>query len=262
MVEIELILGLWLVSGVFALASWRVALVCFTGFAGVAIYRVVAGYDSCGCFGKVQVSPIYTMVFDIAAVALLLFFRPTSQRDQHLAFNSVRWMGLIVLAGAIGIPSGIAMARYEPAMLSEEGDLIGDGAFVVLEPDTWIGRPFPLHRYINVDARLMQGDWVAVLYHHDCSSCRIALPQYEKLARHWGSRPDMPRVLLVEMPPYATPRSDPVPADTACIRGRLSDTREWFVQTPAVIELTNGTVTAFPSNALSREGLVDVSVIH
>jgi hypothetical protein len=49
-------------------------------------------------------------------------------------------------------------------------------------------------------------------------------------------------VALIEMPPYATATTDPVPRDTACVRGRLSQVKEWFAQTPVAFETGEGVV--------------------
>jgi Methylamine utilisation protein MauE len=56
-IEFELFLALWLLSGIRPLGSWMVALTIFIGFAGVSFYQGWIGQSSCGCFGRLSVSP-------------------------------------------------------------------------------------------------------------------------------------------------------------------------------------------------------------
>src|SRR5438445_306905 len=53
----EVLLGLWLLSGIAPLGSWAVALVIFAGFAGFSFYQGMVGQSSCGCLGRLSMSP-------------------------------------------------------------------------------------------------------------------------------------------------------------------------------------------------------------
>jgi hypothetical protein len=75
-IEVEIVLGLWLLSGWFVRAAWVTALGFFGVLAGVSLYLALAGQRSCGCFGQVTVSPWATFSLDIAAVAALALWRP------------------------------------------------------------------------------------------------------------------------------------------------------------------------------------------
>jgi hypothetical protein len=60
---------------------------------------------------------------------------------------------------------------------------------------------------------------------------------------HWSPDPidtSAETIALVEVPPFG----DFHPGEAACIYGRLSDDREWFVQTPVEIKLRDGIVSA------------------
>ena len=48
-------------------------------------------------------------------------------------------------------------------------------------------------------------------------------------------------LVLVATPPYG---HGPVAADSPCLLGRLAETKEWFVTTPAVALMTQGVVTS------------------
>jgi len=237
-VEYELLLGIWLLSGWRRRDAWRIALFSFAVFACVTLYKALSGEASCGCFGQIEVSPWITLVLDLAIVASLLIWWPATARVPLQANQQFkRLIATLALAALLGGPAGYLMANYTPAALADDGDIFGDSEFVVLEPETWVGKPFPLLNYIDIGDQLSAGEWVVVLYRHDCPHCVEELPKYERLARESADDPDAPRVALIEMPSYAPPSHDPVPIDTACVRGKLDDSREWFVQTPAEIRI-------------------------
>lgn len=76
-IELEIVLGLWLLSGWFPRAGWIAAL----GFFGIAtatnLYLGVSGQTSCGCFGHVRVSPWVTCLIDAGALVALAIWRPS-----------------------------------------------------------------------------------------------------------------------------------------------------------------------------------------
>jgi hypothetical protein len=74
--ELELGLGLWLISGIHALPARRTALACFAAFAAVNGFKVWGGEASCGCFGRVLIPPAYILIFDLSALTGLWFWKP------------------------------------------------------------------------------------------------------------------------------------------------------------------------------------------
>ena len=82
-VEFELFFGLWLMAGLWPKWTWRATLLCFGGFACVALYKALSGEASCGCFGKVPVNPWYTLIVDLCTVAALLVWRPEVARRRN-----------------------------------------------------------------------------------------------------------------------------------------------------------------------------------
>jgi len=91
----------------------------------------------------------------------------------------------------------------------------------------------------------MAGEQTVVLYSHTCGHCIESIPGYEARARAGEN------VTLVSMPPQPAAGQGPVSADTPCATGRLSDAREWFVQTPAEVRLQDGRVV-FAQEAVSH----------
>ena len=59
--EVELALGVWLLSGLWARRAWAAAVLVFGVFSVVTLAKAVRGDASCGCFGVIEVkscSPI------------------------------------------------------------------------------------------------------------------------------------------------------------------------------------------------------------
>jgi thiol-disulfide isomerase/thioredoxin len=123
----------------------------------------------------------------------------------------------------------------------------GSGKIVILEPLQWIGKRLPILSSVDVKDQIATGDWTVVLYHSDCPACREAMPTFEQQARSGAP------VATIEMPPYAAADSELVPPSSACLRGRLSDKREWFATTPVVMRVRDGTVVS------AREGSEEVA---
>ena len=242
-VEAEILLGLWLVSGLARRAAWATALVCFLVFAGVTFPKALAGADSCGCFGAVKVNPWYTLVLDVGAVGALAAFRPNlKNRLQPPPLVRLQPVAAVLIRLAAGAAAAIPILRYEPAMLSLEGTVVGGGRPVLLEPKEWVGKPCPLLAHIDIGSRLAKGQWIVVLYHHDCPHCQERIPQFEQEARERAERMNIAKTAMVELPPYAPPGRSLLPAGTPCVPGRASDERDWFVATPTLLALIEGTV--------------------
>jgi len=146
---------------------------------------------------------------------------------------------LAVLAALL--VAGRAMSSRATARLGPDGKIVGDARAVVLKAEAWVGCECPLLRHIDVGKQLSEEAWTVVLYRHDCPRCLAVLPQYEREAAAMAGRPNAPGVALVEIPPYEKPES-PQTGRGACVRGRLSDRRDWLVATPAVIHLVQGEV--------------------
>ena len=282
-VEMELFLSFWLVGNVWPKTTWAAVLACFTAFSCVTLYKALSGYASCGCFGRVSVNPWYTTTLDLAIILSLLRWRPTrgeswsilgrvtgwgwsrfSERHRTAMVGEtgtvpvsshacVRVVGVVVVWLVVSLPAAYAMTSYTPTTLSITGDLIGSAKTVVLVPETWTGKRFPLLDYIDVGETLKDGKWIVVLYHHDCPKCLEEVPRFQDQARQSADDPDAPRVALIEIPPFGSSELSPISSDTFCVMGRLSDKKEWFVETPAVLLVHAGVVSPMTESTLPVE---------
>jgi hypothetical protein len=107
----------------------------------------------------------------------------------------------------------------------------------VFEPEAWLGKRLPLINLIYCNQDIAKGNWLVILYHHDCPSCQEAMPKYEQLGREAASQPDASRVALIEIPPYSKSINTPNTGESHLAFGRLSDSKNWFITTPAEIFL-------------------------
>ncbi len=84
-IQVEVLLGLWLLSG-WAMRAARVVAIGFFGImAAVSLYLALAGQASCGCFGRLTVSPWLTLALDVTAVAALAVWRPVRSTETRPA---------------------------------------------------------------------------------------------------------------------------------------------------------------------------------
>jgi len=129
--------------------------------------------------------------------------------------------------------STVVLAKTKPEASTSE--------YEVLEPLSWVDRKLPISGEIDIAGELTQGNWLVLLYHHDCPDCAKAVPVYEQMARDLDGNDDFLRIALVEMPPYG---DGPVSEESPCLLGKLSQKKEWFVTTPAVALLKDGRVAS------------------
>jgi hypothetical protein len=80
-IEIEIVLGLWLLSGWAARAAWVSALGFFGLLAAVSFFLAYSGQRSCGCLGRVNMSPWVMFAVDLGAIAALAFWPPGRAPD-------------------------------------------------------------------------------------------------------------------------------------------------------------------------------------
>ena len=271
-VELELALGILLLSGVCKRLAWMAALACFFLFGCVALCKGFAGAASCGCFGRVPIHPwVILFAVDLPIVGMLLRWRPSRvlkglrcaglrgfrvlrgfsrmllfwYHDPRHAVHHRRLTLNRSLAGAVSPKSVVTillallvLGLTPPILALYEPAPVTD-AYTVLEPGSWQDRELPLLAHIDIGDQLRQGFWLVLLYHHDCPDCQAVMPVYERLARELGGGQGFLQVAFLELAPYGQEvRSEESP----CVWGRVLDTRKWFVTTPVVLLLSDGQV--------------------
>lgn len=255
-VELEMALGILLISGLARRLIWIVSIAVFALFALLMVYRLLEGRSSCGCFGILSVHPLAALGVDLAALLLLWRFRP---RRSGAVASPAGLRRLALTAASIlvvGAAAAAAMLSYSPAVLLADGSVAGDDPNVALEPETWRGKPLPLAGHIDIGDQLMQGQWTVVLYHHDCPDCRRLLGDLDGQLRRMARDQSSARVAAIEVPPYAPEGDGPLPADSLITRGRLDTERKWFVATPTTLQLKDGNVLEVKEGKADRQAAV------
>ncbi len=238
-IQAELFVAVLLIAGVWNSWTWWLTVGMFVVFAFVSLHRGLAGYESCGCFGPIEVNPWWTFTFDLAAIGFLLSQRAHFLRQRRHACRSPRMLIAIGVFLALSIPSIALALRAGPTQFGDVAHTIESTTLVVLKPEDWVGTEFPLGSYLNPDVDVSCGAWTILLYHDACPTCQSALPSYNALAADSANVSEPTHVLLVEVPPYG---SWPLDRTTRVQHTRLSERWEWFVQTPVEIQLRDGMV--------------------
>jgi hypothetical protein len=118
LIEFEVFLSLWLLSGKRPLGSWMLTVATFSGFATVSFYQGWIGQSSCGCFGRLTVSPWVAFAVDLFVLTVLFLARPhlsTLWEDPARTLKT----GLLTLSGGVagmaligGALMGLAYATF------------------------------------------------------------------------------------------------------------------------------------------------------
>jgi hypothetical protein len=98
----EVVLGLWLVSGIYPLGSWLAALGTFGAFAVVSAYLGWIGQAVCGCFGSVEASPWHAFAVDVLVLVALAWAHPdwhALREHWRLTPRRACWTALSFIAG-------------------------------------------------------------------------------------------------------------------------------------------------------------------
>lgn len=262
LVPAEIILALSLLAGVRPRMARILTLTLFSAFACYSLRAALLGRPSCGCFGPITSSPWVMFVIDVGVIAILIWWRLVANRpavftasdpDHAVDLLQTRYSQarLSLIAGlaaclAIGASAGWLASQYR-----ESTGNVASGEIYIAEPVEWIGKELPLLPHIDIGQDLLGGEWIVLLYHHDCPKCQDAVAEYERGVRHLD--PSSPRIALVEVPPWDP---DATLTDSACRRGRLDDSRSWFVQTPAHLLLSSGVVLQVSDDVLEPKMLL------
>ncbi len=223
----ESALGLALLLGLWPRIARHAAAMFFACGSIVSASKGLRGAATCGCFGELRVSPWATMILDAAAALALVVLCRRTGPGRPGTLRLAAFAGLMAL---VALP--LALTASQGPLYLESGEVVlAPGQLVVLEPERWVGRRFPLLEHIDVGSKLAQGEWTVVLYHDQCPKCRKRIALERRTAGREG------KLALVEMPPYSA-----APPPAGALHGRLSNAFERFAVAPLVVRLREGTV--------------------
>jgi hypothetical protein len=190
-VESELAIGLWLLSGLARVNARRAAMALFGLFALLSLYLAGSGAASCGCFGNLSISPWQAFGIDLTAILALWCWRPASGAERQVVTSAYGQRPRVPLcfasfAAIATLATALPTLRSDPATLSDVGTVLGDDRTVILQPENWRGKRCPILSFIDVAADLSRGTWVAFFYHPDCPKCVVQLDTLRETVEQHG----------------------------------------------------------------------------
>jgi hypothetical protein len=224
-------------------------LLCFSVFSAITLYKGITGAESCGCFGSIHVNPWITLfAIDLPAVIALAVFRPvlSFQRKAesikaliHEFITPLPSMPQFAVTAcltliALGVTTPV-LAFNKPAGITS--------SYEVLEPETWVGRKLPILEHIDIAESLKKGNWLVLLYHHDCPDCVASIEDCLDLVYNFKVKRKQTifRIAFISIPPHG---DIPVGSSLACILGKIRPNKKWLVATPIVALVVDGNVKA------------------
>jgi thiol-disulfide isomerase/thioredoxin len=236
-IPLELGLGIWLICGLFRKAGWLLGLIGFAGFIGVTLYKALIGAESCGCFGTIHVNPWITLsLIDMPIFLLLAIFRPKGEKLLPPPWPRAAHFF------AIAIPTFILLGAIEYVLITNKQEKPAAQDWVIKsaaeQKTVW-----PLLEDIDISNKLKTGLWVVLMYHYDCPDCARAIPDYLEMHKSLAGNENAINFAFIEMPPYGGEKQQLISPDSNVTRGRLSDKKKWFFQTPVVVVLSDGAVS-------------------
>lgn len=233
----ELLLGVWLLSGIARTLSWRAAIVTFLSFTIVSGYYGIIGQVSCGCFGAVETSPWFTTALDFSIVSVLL--AQASRTDIWI------WYGLAIMAACASTGWLIVGFRVSESTSQK---------IEVPLPFEWVGKSLPVLPTQAEHLLLEQGDWIVLYHRNDCSKCTDAVQLFKKIAGGQLNK----SFLLIEVPPLAEYQNNK--QNRNYLNSHLDENRDWPIPTPLWVRLSSGIVKSTNESIITKED-VELNII-
>jgi hypothetical protein len=143
---------------------------------------------------------------------------------------------------AAGVACAVIVGHRRTAVhLEAKMSIEAPDELVVLEPEDWVGKSFPVLNEMENSTLLRSGRWLVVLYHSDCDRCLEAIPRYQALAVSDGAKNAGIRLAFVAMPPVSI-GADPVACSPDYLHLALRPDHDWFATTPLVAAIEDGKV--------------------
>ncbi|MDR1964229.1 MAG: hypothetical protein LBQ50_10655 [Planctomycetaceae bacterium] len=243
----EILFGLILIAGIGHQWTWLLSILTFSIFTLISLMKGLSGEGSCGCFGSVTVNPWITTVFDTTIVVLLGIFREPLMFDFKLSGNEKRKLIVALFVWFIlTVPILWAMLSFKEQIHATLGtEFLGANGTttIMLEPEKWIGKEFPLWDYVDEKAGVLkQGDWIIIIGRKQCEEC-------QKLIEKLGTKNTIPLALL-ELDDGMADTNKHELYPSVSIQGMLKIEDNWVILTPCLIQCRNGICIAVDEESL------------
>jgi thiol-disulfide isomerase/thioredoxin len=103
-------------------------------------------------------------------------------------------------------------------------------------------KSWPMAEHVNVMDKLETDVAVVYLYRYNCPNCREDIDEFERIVHQFAGNEQAIKFAYISVPPYPTPEQDLVPKGTPAVRGKLSDEKQWYFETPVIVILVDGKV--------------------
>jgi hypothetical protein len=244
----EILFGLILIAGVCRQWMWLFSIFIFSIFTFVSFLKGLSGEGSCNCFGNITVNPWLTTIFDSMMVFLLGIFR------ERLTFRIIisgretqKLVAVLIVWIILTIPIFFAMLSFKQQSHVTLGtEFVGvDGTItMMLEPEKWIGKEFPLWDYVDEKSTsIKKGNWIIVIGRKQCEECQRII---EKLITKNSTS-----LALLELEDGSTDTDNQLPLYSfVSVRGTLKIDPNWIILTPCLIQCQDGICVATGENAV------------
>lgn len=189
LIQGEILLALWLMSGVKASFSFRAAMSFFLFGVCVHAWHIAIGKDDCGCFGEVRIPTVLLLGLDVTALISLIGI----EFEPRLSANLARCCRVVALCSALVIASfasGIVATTFATT----------NALTLRNSPDknVWPGLAAVIDEleYYNEEP---VGDKTILFVRTDCSKCIQAIADWDAIAFDLESHPGAPKIVVVEV---------------------------------------------------------------
>lgn len=252
-IEFEVIWGLWLLLGSYPRFTRLASALLFTTFAAFSGYGVMMGHESCGCFGVVRVKPLVAFALDIFFALAFLCIRVGEESERGRAGLPLgRLVVVLVVWALFSVPIALFSSGPRIANVLEDDAITGDRHAILLDPQQWIGKRFPLVKHIDVGPTFVRGHWHLLFVRPGCPYCEEALQQLFEDS-HLQATDKEARWAIVELPPLDENASTAeLPVHAKVLVGRLDKGRIWIAKIPFVVILADGIVVEWAPRVQRR----------
>jgi hypothetical protein len=226
----EFIVG-WFLLLPSLLGNWTkyIGIAVFSLFVVYTLWAALLGETSCGCLGMIEIPLSVMLLVDLGMLGSLLAWRVPLFAINPRTTDTWTTSYLLVFSALIGVSFALYVSKVE--VKNVEAPEIAEGDFIYIRPDDWLGKRFPLARYVECN-EVFSGDWTVVFYNEGCSKCK-------NLFENIYARNGLQRFLLVKVVSTSENRIK----DSEHIKWRsLPNTHEWFVESPKIVEVSEGIV--------------------
>jgi len=183
-IAIEVVLGLWLLSGLNAARAMFATSLVFCCFSVFLIVQVVSGKDHCHCFGQELVVPIAAMLFlDIGLTVVAFFAGLHLWKTPESKSFCAQYYVLISSCFIVVCMVALSIFQTTPTKFHSDGSTVGTTDWISIEPTRWVGRRLAWLEHLNCAQDLVEGEWTIILVNQNCSKCHELIGKLRRSQR-------------------------------------------------------------------------------